>query len=134
LGSVTVSPLPAGDILVAPMRFKTGTGTSATGTISIYLLTSEDNTVWTGGIDPASSSSQATPFAALQASDPSFAPVHTINANADSTTYYTRWWCISEFLNNVPSYMSVLVVNNSGAALSATAGDHYTSYKSDVYA
>ncbi len=133
LGSITVSPLPASDIIVAPISIKSG-ASAVSGSVSLFLIVSEDGSAWTGGIDPTSASDQATALTALLAADQNFSPLQTISFSANATTYYFRWFCLSDLLTNMPSYASVLVYNQSGAAFDSTAANHYAKYRTDVYA
>lgn len=133
LGSITTSPLPAADIVIAPIGIQSG-ASGVNGTASIYLLVSEDGTTWTGGINPATSTNQATTLATLLASDTAFGPVQTINMTANATTYYFREFAVSSIVGpNIPSYVSILVQNQSGASFGSTAGNHYAKYRIDTY-
>lgn len=127
LGAVNPATQPAYDLLIAPLKITTGTGTSTTGTVSVYLVASEDNTVWPGGINPDSTSDQT---AALSTAT----LLETITANADTTAFYSqKEYSVVGVLGFMPSYVAIIVQNNSGATLSATAGNHTAKYSEDTY-
>lgn len=125
---------PLGDLILPPWKITTGSG-SVAGTISRYLIISEDGTNWTGGIDPTSASDQSTALAAMLAYDGSNAAlIDQITASAASTAYYFRWRSLQSLLGNVPKYASILVYNQTGQALNATAANHTAQYASESYA
>jgi hypothetical protein len=125
---------PLGDLILPPWKITTGTG-GVSGTISRYLMASEDGTLWPGGIDPTSSSDQSTLLSAMLTYDgPNAALIDSITVSAASTAYYLRWRSLQGLLSNVPHYVSILVYNQSGQALSATAGNHTAQYASEAYA
>lgn len=102
----------------ARVKIKTNAaGTSATGYVAVYLVGSEDGTTYEDGFG---------------GTDGAFTPVNArllgyITANANATTYNAvfdtaalgitlpRKWCIG-------------ILNMSGAALDATAGNHEIKY------
>ena len=125
---------PLGDLILPPWKITTGSGW-VSGTISRYLIVSEDGSLWTGGIDPTSSSDQsAALFAMLNYDGANAALIDNITVSAASTAYYFRWRSLQSMLGNVPHYVSILVYNQSGQALSATAGNHTAQYASESYA
>jgi hypothetical protein len=125
---------PLGDLILPPWKITTGSG-SVSGTISRYLLLSEDNALWTGGISPASTSDQSTALTAMLAYDNGLAAlIDQITVSAATTAYYFRWRSLQSMLGNVPHYVSILVYNQSGQALNATAGNHIAQYASETYA
>jgi hypothetical protein len=125
---------PFGDLILPPWKITTGSG-SVSGTISRYLILSEDGTLWTGGVDPTSNSDQSTALAAMLAYDGTNASlIDSITVAAASTAYYFRWRSLQSMLGNLPHYASVLIYNQSGRALSATAAPHTVQYVSESYA
>jgi len=125
---------PLGDLILPPWKVTTGAG-SVSGTISRYLILSEDGSMWTGGIDPTSSSDQSPALVAMLAYDNANAAfIDQITVSAAATAYYFRWRNLQSLLGNVPRYVSVLVYNQSGQAMSATAGNHTAQYASEAYA
>jgi hypothetical protein len=125
---------PFGDLILPPWKITTGAG-SVSGAVSRYLITSEDGTLWTGGIDPASSSDQSTLLSAMLTYDGvNAALIDQVTASAANTAYYFRWRSLQSMLGNMPHYVSVVVYNQSGQALSATAANHSAQYVSESYA
>jgi hypothetical protein len=130
LGLVT----PLGDLILPPWKITTGSG-SVNGTISRYLIVSEDGNLWTGGIDPTSSSDQSALLAAMLTYDGiNAALIDSITVSAATTAYYFRWRSLQSLLGNVPHYVSVLIYNQSGQALNGTAGNHTAQYVTEGYA
>ena len=125
---------PFGDLILPPWKITTGSGTVA-GTISRYLISSEDGSLWTGGIDPTSASDQSAALAALLAYDGSGAAlIDQITASAANTAYYFNWRSVQALVSNVPHFLSILVFNQTGQALNATAANHTAQYASESYA
>jgi hypothetical protein len=125
---------PLGDLILPPWKVTTGSGL-VSGTIARYLIISEDGSLWTGGIDPTSSSDQSALLATmLQYDNTNAAFIDQITVSAPATAYYFRWRNLQSLLGNVPRYASVLVYNQSGQALSATSGNHAAQYASEAYA
>jgi len=125
---------PLGDLILPPWKVTTGAG-SVAGTISRYLITSEDGSLWTGGIDPTSSLDQSTALAAMLTYDGiNSALIDSITVSAAATAYYFRWRSLQGLLSNVPHYVSILVYNQSGQALNAAAANHTAQYVSEAYA
>jgi hypothetical protein len=124
---------PLGDLILPPWKITTGAGVTS-GTISRYLIASEDGSLWTGGIDPTSTSDQSALLSAMLTYDGSNAAlIDQITVTAANTAYYFRWRSLQSMLGNVPHYISVLVYNQSGAALNGTAGNHTAQYASEAY-
>ncbi len=107
--------------LDADVRVKVKTnaaGTSATGYCDVYLLSSEDGTNYDdtfGGTDAA-----ATPVNARK--------LGTMTTNVNATTY-VGVFSVASLGITLPAKWSIIVVNNSGAALDATAGNHSVTYR-----
>ncbi len=139
LGIINPSTLsqPFGDIILPPWKISTGT-VSAGNTISRYLLFSEDNTLWPGGISPTSTFDQSAALNNWLAYDPAgaaLALIDTLNMQAGVSLYQTRWQSIRGLIGNVPSYCAVLLYNNSGAALAAySSGNQSATYATESYA
>ncbi len=125
---------PFGDLILPPWAITTGSG-SVAGTISRYLVASEDGTLWTGGIDPTSSSDQSALLSAMLTYDGANAAlIDSITVSAPATPYYFRWRSLQAMLSNVPKYISVVVYNQSGQALNAASGNHAAQFVSESYA
>jgi hypothetical protein len=103
----------SGLYISADIRVKVKTsGTSATGYASVYLIRSEDGTNYDdafGGSDAA-----YTPINALL--------LGTILTPATAT--YVRVFDTAELGLSLPAKWSIGIVNSTGNALTATAGDH----------
>lgn len=85
-------------------------GTSATGLVNVYLVRSTD-----GGTDYSDATDQL---------------IGTIPATANATTYARAFP-----VENLGTHFKIAVVNNSGAALDSTGGNHeveFTGVKYDV--
>lgn len=101
------------------VKIKTGaSGTSATGRVDIYLVRSEDGTNYDdsfGGTDGALTPVNST-------------LVGYLNAVANSTTYQGVF-DLAQLGLTLPAKWAIAIVNNTGATLSATAGDHSITYR-----
>lgn len=99
------------------LKIKTGaSGVLATGYIDVYLVGSEDGTIYEdnfGGTDAA-----ITPVNARK--------IGVIAAVANATTYYAV--INTALIGDLPRKFAIAVVNNSGAALDSTEGNHAKSY------
>lgn len=128
LGAVgTVSVVDQEDN-VNPIRIKSGSGVSASGTASLYLVVSGDGVVWTNGIDPDSTGDQKSKL------KPDFL-IETISVTADATDYYFLPFSIFNKNNgSMPTFRAIVIYNQSGAALSATDTDHSATHERDSYA
>lgn len=97
-------------------------GTSATGYVSVYLVRSYDGTTYDDGFG---------------GTDAAFTPVNalflgTLTTTANATTYY-KVFDIGEVGMTLPKKWAVAIVNNSGAALDSTAGNHEIKYTEKYY-
>ncbi len=107
---------------IAPIRIKTGsTGTSASGYCRLWLVVSEDGTVYTDGVDPDSASNQASLLVTSTL-------VAAIATTANATTYYFPEFSVMSVLGFQPMYWAVVVENQSGHALDTTAASFYSKY------
>jgi hypothetical protein len=77
------------------------------------VVCSEDNTHWTGGVNPAVTADQSAALASLKA-------LWTINVVANATIYEFPEFSIYSVLGFMPTYWSVVIYNQSGAALAAS--------------
>lgn len=132
LGAVNSVPsnAPDADVVIAPIQIETGaSGVSPTGTCSLYLICSEDNTIYDGLISPSSTSDQS----ALLANLPPERLIETINTTAAATKYVFKWFSLFGVLGNVPTWFAVVVLNQSGATLNATASNFSAKYAADTF-
>lgn len=110
------------DLIIPPIQIKSGaSGVSATGSCSLWLATSEDNTVWTDGLAVAVATNQASKLVTATL-------VATIAVTANGTTYYFPEFSVLGVLGYFPLYSAVVIQNQSGAALDTTAGNFSAKY------
>ena len=99
------------------VKIKTASsGVSSTGYLDIYLIRSEDGTNYDdsfGGSDAAFTPVNAT-------------KIGSMTANAASTTYYGVF--NTAIAGNLPRKFCIGIVNNTGAALDSTGGNHAVTY------
>jgi hypothetical protein len=105
-------------------------GVSATGTVEVYALESEDNTTWSDGITGDVTGNQAANLKNAKL-------LAVLNANANSQVVNFQFDLVGQGginpLVDVPKYWSLLVYNKSGAAFAASGNDaQYTPIKYDV--
>jgi hypothetical protein len=129
---------PFGDIVLPPWKITLASAPTAGAAISRYLLMSEDNTIWPGGISPASASDQSPALAAWLTYDPAAAQAAMLDQlvmSGSVTIYQTRWYSLrGAFLGNVPSYCTIAVFNQSGVAFAAySSGNQVADYATDTY-
>lgn len=127
LGKVGTALTQYFDALVAPISFLTTSGAVSGDTVSLYLVISEDGTHWTAGIDPTSTSNQASKLTGHQ-------PLQTITVGAGAATYFFDEFSIDTALGGfMPTFFSVVISNQSGAALNATPSNFYAQYNLVAY-
>lgn len=127
LGLLDFSSAPVFDCNIAPMKVKSNaSGVSSTGLLTVYVLTSEDNSIWTDGISPTATTDQSAAIAVASVAC-------QINVVANGTTYYTPEFSLFALLGFMPKYASVMVRNQSGAALDGTAGNFSAKYMPITY-
>lgn len=136
--SLAIGQTPWGDIIIPPWKITTGSVTTgANNVISRYLIFSEDNVVWPGGINPTSASDQSTALANFLAYNPAAATsslLDQIFVQTGITVYQTVWYSLRGLIGNVPRFCSIVVSNASGAAFSATAANFTADYTVEYYA
>jgi hypothetical protein len=129
LGSLGASQVQYYDDNVAPIQIKSGaSGVSGTGTVTLYVVVSEDGSNWTNGINPASTSDQSALLGNLVPVVPS------LSVNANATTYRFPEFSIYALLGFMPSFWSVVIYNQSGAAFDATAANFTAKHSLVSYA
>ena len=122
LGVITNTP-PLADCLVPPIKFETGSGATTGGVVNIYLITSEDNTIWTDGVSPTAQSNQKSKIlTAVNAV--------TVPAASANTTYYIPEFSVLAALGfaEMPTYCAVVIDNETGGALHATSTNFSANY------
>jgi hypothetical protein len=137
LGSIGASNFVYGDFIVAPIKFKSGaSGVSANGTASLYLFTSEDGTIWTCGVSPSAASDQSGQLAigpTAPGGGPRI-PAQVVNVTAAGTQYYFDEFSVYDLLSWVPTFFTVGILNQSGAAFDSTAANFSAKVTTDQYA
>jgi hypothetical protein len=129
LGSLGTTLVQYYDDNVAPLQFKSGTsGVIGTGTVSLYLVCSEDGANWTNGINPNSTSDQSSLLGGLVP----LVPAVTVTANV--STYMLPEFSVYSLLGFMPTYWAVVVYNQSGTALDATAANFSAKHSLISYA
>jgi hypothetical protein len=120
LGSVGTTLVQYYDDNVAPITIRSGaSGVSASGTVSFFLICSEDGTNWTNGINPNATTDQSLALAGLTP----LQPILPVVANA--TNYIFPEFSVYSILGFMPSYWALVAFNQSGAALDATLANFY---------
>ena len=113
------------DEIIAPIRVKSDAAAWAAGDkVSIYLVHSEDDIVWTDNIDPDATADQAAKILAAH-------HVQTLPLEANDTELWFREFSLFSELGFMPKWWGVVVFNQgvaTGADLSATAGDHFAKH------
>jgi len=114
---------------VGPIKAKTNaTATTGNKVLTFYLITSEDGSVWTDGIDPNSTSDQSSKISQATV-------VGVITGIAASTTYVLPEFSVADVLGFVPQYWAVVYqLDVTAGGFSATASDHQAKYAEIQYA
>lgn len=115
LGTLGLAQHQYYDDNIAPIQIRSGTGTSASGTVGLYLVVSEDGVNWTDGINPNVAADQSAKLA-----NASSYQIYSIPVNVDSTLFYFREFSVVSKLLFMPSFWAVVIWNQSGAALDPT--------------
>ena len=128
LGALGTALVQYYDDIVAPIQIKSGSSVSGSGSVSLFLVCSEDGTNWTNGINPNSSADQSSLIGTLTP----LTPAVTVASNA--TIYVLPEFSIYSLLGFMPTYWSIVVYNQSGAALDATATNFIAKHSLVSYA
>jgi hypothetical protein len=108
----------SGLYISADVRVKvTTSGTSATGYVSVYLIRSEDGTNYDD---------------AFGGSDAAYTPVNALllgTIATPATATYVKTFDTAELGLTLPAEWAIGIVNRTGNALSATAGDHSVTFR-----
>ena len=139
LGVISPSTLtqPFGDVILPPWQYTTAAGPTAGNTIQRYMLFSEDNVIWPGGINPTAITDQSVALTTWLAADSAAVGgslLDTITIQSGAILYKSSWRSIRGLVGDVPTYMTVLVWNQSGVALAAfSANNQSATYVLDTY-
>ena len=129
LGALGTTLVQYYDDIVAPIQIKSdAAGVTGSGTASLFLVCSEDGANWTNGINPNSTADQSSLIGSLLA----LSPVVTVSANG--ALYYFPEFSVYSLLGFMPTYWSLLVYNQSGAAFDATAANFIAKHSLVSYA
>jgi hypothetical protein len=128
LGALGTTLVQYYDDIVAPIQIKSGSSVSGSGNVSLFLVCSEDATNWTNAINPNSSADQSSLIGTLTP----LAPAVTVAS--DATIYVLPEFSIYSLLGFMPTYWSIVVYNQSGAALDATATNFIAKHSLVSYA
>jgi hypothetical protein len=129
LGSLGASVTQYYDDNVAPITIRSGvSGVSASGTVSFFLVCSEDGTNWTNGINPNATTDQAGSLTGLTPLQP------VLGVVANATNYIFPEFSVYSILGFMPSFWALVVLNQSGAALDATLTNFYARHSLVSYA
>jgi hypothetical protein len=129
LGQLGTAATQYYDDNVAPITIRSGaSGVSSSGTVSFYLVCSEDGTNWTNGVNPNATTDQSAGLAGL----PPLQPVLGVVANA--TNYILPEFSVYSVLGFMPCFWAIMVLNQSGAALDATLANFYARHSLVSYA
>lgn len=105
----------------ARIRFQTKGQTSGTNYVDVYVYTALGDTTYT---DAATGSDAA--FTAANRFNSRY--LGSIKCNAGTSAVQAEFQ-LSDIFRTCPDKWGLIVINNSGAALSATAGDHVVEYQ-----
>ncbi len=132
LGHVGTAQTDYIDAVVAPIFVRTAAaGVSSTGVIRLFLVTAEEILTpsrFTDGIDPDATSNQITSFGQAVLAN----QVDVITGGGGglqvSTTYCFQGFSVNGYLGYTPTFWAPVILNGSGAQLSAAASTHYARY------
>lgn len=110
-------------------KITTGTSPTNGNTITLYLYGEDGNSQYTAGL---SGSDGGTPGAGEQTQLPILAII-PVDATSNHTYEYGPIAIAQFFGGAIPRKWGVGLLNNSGVALNATAGNHVCSYQSVKY-
>ena len=132
LGHVGTAQTAYVDAIIAPIAVRTAaSAVSGTGVIRLFLVVAEEivsPSRFTDGIDPDATANQ---IAALgQATVANLVDTITGGQNGlqNGTVYYFQGFSVKSVLGYTPTFWALVILNNSGAALSAVANQHYARY------
>lgn len=132
LGHVGTAATGYVDAIVSPIFVRTAaSGVSNTGAIRLFLVVAEEILTpsrFTDGIDPDATTNQITLLGQASIGN----QVDVINGGANglqaSTVYCFQGFSVKQFLGYTPTFWAVVILNGSGAQLSAVASTHYARY------
>jgi hypothetical protein len=117
LGTVDNSAVRANNYQIKLKITANSTGVSATGTVTVYLVRSNDNSDWTDGISPSSTSDQS-------ASIKNATIIGVFNLNAVNQVLIVQFDLLMEGgpvpAYDCPKFWTLAIGNGSGAAFAAS--------------
>ena len=126
------SAVDAKDYKVGVVKVTTGTvpgSPSGTGTASLYLAIGEDGANFTDGLNPNSTDGVGQGNLFITSQSLGVMLVQRIACPASNTSYLFNAFSVLQKVAYVPTFFGLYVVNNTGAALSATAGNFIAGYR-----
>jgi len=132
LGRVGTAQTGYVDAVVSPIFVRTAaSGVVSTGAIRLFLVAAEEiasPSRFTDGIDPDATTNQITSIGQATLAN----LVDTISGGQNglqtATVYCFQGFSVKSVLGYTPTFWAPVIMNNSGAALSAVATQHYARY------
>lgn len=112
---------------VGPIQVRTGSLVSPGGTVSLYIVGSEDSIHWDGGLSPNGSTDQSMGLAFLS-------PARTITTTNTNTIYTFDEFSIASIKLFMPTFWAVVVYNRSGSAFDPNSANFYAQHAYMNYA
>lgn len=109
---VDLSTIVPNDVIVH-MKVQMTTAGSPTGFVEVYVLSSNDGTIYTGDTNY---SGTAAAYTLGAAGSPNLTLATVIKAHAN-TAAYTQAFSLKQVLGFVPAFFALVIVNNTGIAL-----------------
>jgi hypothetical protein len=136
LGVVFSSNLaaPYADVILPVWQITTGSNVSGAGTLARYLVMAENPLLFTGGLNP-NGGNQATllnNYLETTATATAFMLLDTVQATLPNTAYYFLERFLFSFIGSIPTYLGMLLSNQTGGNLASTPGAHSVTYSVDA--
>lgn len=123
LGNLTNGATGYANVMIPPMKITTGATVVSGQTLSLFLITSEDGTIYSDGISPTSTSDQSGKIVTAT-------PAGKIAITTAATAYYFPEVDVLATLGfaNMPINVGLVLENNSGGTLNGTAANFSFNY------
>lgn len=132
LGHVGTAQTTYVDAVVSPIFVRTASsGVSNTGAITLFIVAAEEiasPSRFTDGIDPDATANQITSLGQATLSNMVDRITGGSNGLQNGTVYCFQGFSVKSVLGYAPTFWALVIMNNSGANLSAVAGQHYARY------
>lgn len=116
------------DDVCSPIFVSTGATVTSQGVIILYIVTAEELTNWTDGINPDAVITQHTKITDATQQNVVQRIGQGANVLTPSTSYCFGGFSVKSLLGFSPTFWAPLIWNLSGGALSATASDFYAKH------